>query len=128
VTDDVHDLLRGIERDRLRALAAADADTADVLHAADYQLITPSGTPLTKSEYLGSIAAGQMRYLAFEPVSPIAVRSGPQTAVLRYQAYISIEQGDDRADLTCWHTDYYELRDGRWQAVWSQATRIASPD
>ena len=23
-----------------------------------------------------------------------------------------------------WHTDMYDLRDGRWQAVWSQATRI----
>ena len=25
-----------------------------------------------------------------------------------------------------WHTDVYELRDDRWQAVWSQATRIRS--
>jgi hypothetical protein len=23
-----------------------------------------------------------------------------------------------------WHTDICKLRDGRWQAVWSQATRI----
>ena len=23
-----------------------------------------------------------------------------------------------------WHTDGYERRDGRWQVVWSQATRI----
>jgi hypothetical protein len=23
-----------------------------------------------------------------------------------------------------WHTDHYELRARRWQAVWSQATRI----
>jgi 4a-hydroxytetrahydrobiopterin dehydratase len=26
-----------------------------------------------------------------------------------------------------WHTDIYGRRDGRWQAVWSQATRIRSP-
>ncbi len=27
--------------------------------------------------------------------------------------------------MTCWHTDSYELRDGRRQAVWSQATTIS---
>ena len=29
-----------------------------------------------------------------------------------------------------WHTDIYEVRDGRWQAVWSQATRMpaTTPD
>jgi hypothetical protein len=25
---------------------------------------------------------------------------------------------------TMWHTDYYERREGRWQVVWSHATRI----
>jgi hypothetical protein len=23
-----------------------------------------------------------------------------------------------------WHTDYYELRNGQWQVVWSQSTEI----
>ena len=27
-----------------------------------------------------------------------------------------------------WHTDVYEIRDGRWQAVWSQATQIPNRD
>jgi len=26
--------------------------------------------------------------------------------------------------ITCWHTDCYERKDERWQAVWSQATVI----
>lgn len=30
--------------------------------------------------------------------------------------------------LTCWHTDCYEWRNGRWQAVWSQATAISPQD
>ena len=29
--------------------------------------------------------------------------------------------------LGCWHTDTYELRDGHWQVVWSQATAIEQP-
>jgi hypothetical protein len=46
-------------------------------------------------------------------------------ALLRYQALISVGEDDgDAAPITCWHTDCYEWRDGRWQAVWSQATAI----
>jgi hypothetical protein len=35
---------------------------AGALHADDYQLITPNGSEMTKEDYLGAIAAGQLRY------------------------------------------------------------------
>jgi hypothetical protein len=61
----------------------------------------------------------------FAPASPIRVRVHGDTAILRYQTIIAIgwSSGND-ADLY-WHTDDYERRSGAWQAVWSQATRIA---
>jgi hypothetical protein len=121
---DARDLLPDVERERLRSLVTANLTTADVLHADDYELVTPTGTVLTKSQYLTSIGAGQLRYLTFEPVSPIAVRVVPGAAVLRYQAHIVIAEGEHTADFVCWHTDYYELRAQQWQAVWSQATKI----
>lgn len=113
--------LPDIERLRLRALVRADLDTAGPLHADDYQLITPNGSEMTKEDYLRAIAAGQLRYQVFEPVSDIAVLGDGPVAVLRYQARISF---DDGPGFTCWHTDCYQLRDGQWQAVWSQATMI----
>jgi hypothetical protein len=61
--------MRATERRRLRSLVEADMDTAGGLHADDYQLITSRGSALTKEEYLGGIASGQMRYRVFEPVS-----------------------------------------------------------
>jgi hypothetical protein len=115
--------LRSIERSRLRALSGPDLALADQLHAAQYQLITPTGTALSKEQYLGSIATGGLVYREFEPVSDIAVRGGAGWALLRYQARIAIEEGEHLADFTCWHLDSYELIDGRWQAVWSQATK-----
>jgi phage baseplate assembly protein W len=124
MTSDADEVLRSTERDRLRSLVEADMEVAGRLHAEDYQLITPTGAPLTRAEYLGGIASGQMRYQVFEPISEIAVRQTEAAAVLRYRARIRIEEGDGHADLTCWHTDYYELQAGRWQAVWSQATMI----
>jgi hypothetical protein len=120
------EVLRATERERLRALAAADIAAAGPLHAEDYQLVTPGGSALTKSDYLGALQEGELRYLQFEPVSQIEVRGGPDVAILRYQVHIVIQEGAETADLLAWHTDYYELRYGRWQAVWSQATRISA--
>jgi len=119
--------MRDTERRRLRSLVAADMNTADALHAADYELITPSGYAMSKHDYLDRIASGRLRYLVFEPASDIAVRGGGEVALLRYQARISItEDNEADASMTCWHTDCYEWRDARWQAVWSQATVIRS--
>ena len=121
-------VMRDTERQRLRALVEGDMQVADALHADDYQLITPRGFALTKQEYLGDIASGQLRYQVFEPVSETTVRGDAQVALLRYVAQISVADAGGLADLRCWHTDCYEMRNGRWQAVWSQATAITPPD
>jgi Domain of unknown function (DUF4440) len=113
--------LPDIERLRLQALVRADLDAAGPLHADNYQLITPNGSEMTKDDYLRAIAAGQLRYQVFEPVSEMAVLGDGPVAVLRYRAHISF---DDGPGFTCWHTDCYEQRDGQWQVVWSQATVI----
>lgn len=116
-------LLPDLERQRLHALASADVVTAAPLHAADYWLITPNGSEMTRDDYLGAIASGQLRYRTFEPVSEMAVLGDAPVVVLRYQARISF---DDGPGMTCWHTDCYQLRDGTWQVVWSQATAITA--
>ena len=118
------DLLCHTERSRLRALVAADTRAARALHADDFQLVTPIGSMLSREEYLGAIAAGHMRYLSWEP-GEIAVRLYGNAAVLRYQAQLEINFGGQAVPRSrYWHIDSYEWRDGRWQAVWSQATAI----
>ena len=113
--------LPDLERQRLRALVTADIETAGPLHSENYQLVTPNGSDLSKRDYLGAIGSGQLRYRVFEAVSDIAVLGDGPIAVLRYQARISF---DDRPGILCWHTDCYRHDGGRWQVVWSQATRI----
>lgn len=118
------ELLRETERTRLRALVAADLDRANELHAADFQLITPIGAALSKDQYLGAIASGQIRYLAWEP-GDITVRLYGDAAVLRYRAQLEVVFGGYAVPLSdYWHTDIYERRDGQWMVVWSQATSI----
>ena len=118
------DLLRATERQRLRALVLADMERADQLHAEDFQLITPSGSALSKEQYLGRIASGEFDYLVWDPAS-IEVRLHGDVAVLRYRSELKITVRGQESPLGhYWHTDSYEKHDGRWQVVWSQATEI----
>lgn len=118
------DLLRETERTRLAALVCADIDQAQWLHAADFQLITPIGIALSKAEYLGAIAAGQIKYLKWEP-GEIEVRLFDGVAAVRYRAELEVVFGGHTvAPGAYWHTDLYEKRDGEWMVVWSQATAV----
>ncbi len=120
-------LIRATERQRLQALVEADIATAERLHADDFQLITPVGAAMSKEEYLGAIGSGGLDYLVFEPASEIAVRVYGEAAVIRYRSRLQVAvDGQDLGLGDNWHTDLYEQRDGRWQAVWSQATNIPS--
>lgn len=120
------DQIRETERTRLRSLVAADMAAARRLHADDFQLITPRGHALSKDQYLDAVSAGEIRYLVWEP-GPMDVRVHGTVALVRYQARLQLAAAVGsvpRPAFQCWHTDTYEQRDGGWQVVWSQATRI----
>ena len=122
---DSEDDLAAVERRRLRALVDADHAVALDLHASDYQLITPGGNALSREQYLGDIASGAIDYRVFEPESEVAVKLLGDAGLVRYQARIDIRFGSGGSDGGLfWHTDVYRRQGGRWQAVWSQATRI----
>ena len=121
------DTLRALEARRLASLVASDMSTAEALHADDYELITPGGVTYTKRSYLDGVAAGELRYHVFEAASPVRVRVRGDAAILRYEVRIDIGFAPgEREAGRFWHTDYWERRNGRWQAVWSQATRIST--
>src|SRR5579859_2819089 len=80
------DLIRTTERERLRSLVQGNMEVADQLHADDFQLINPGGGSLSKEQYLGGIASGQLKYLVFEPEA-IEVRAYGDAAVIRYQSH-----------------------------------------
>jgi hypothetical protein len=100
---------------------------AERIHASDYELITPGGRTRSQATYLGDVSSKRLEYLAFEPASSIAVRATPDLIVLRYIARIRLSVGvADEVELSAWHTDHYEKRDGNWSVVWSQATEITA--
>jgi hypothetical protein len=119
--------IRELEHQRLRALVAADMDRIGELHADDFQLVNPAGKTYTKAQYLGDIASGDIDYRVWEP-GEIAVVANSDVAVVRYEAEMELVlAGQAFPRQRLWHTDTYVRRDGRWQVVWSQATRIQQP-
>jgi hypothetical protein len=113
------DYFRALEKERTQALVVQDMETAERLHAHDFQLITPTGKTFNREGYLAAIAASP--FYAKWDLGVMEVRLSPTMAIVRYQARLEFPSGNV---VTCWHTDSYELRDRQWQAVWSQATAI----
>jgi hypothetical protein len=121
------DHFRSTERERLRALVAADIEVARKLHADDFQLINTFGGSLSKEQYLGGVASGEIDYLVWEP-ELIQVRPYGRAALIRYQSRLEIVVRGQKISLRRYgHTDSYEKRGGRWQVVWSQATEVLQP-
>lgn len=112
--------IMSLELQRTEALVARNIQLAATLHADDYQLITPAGKTFTKVAYLSAIETGDLVYTRWE-AGEMAVRVSPAMAVVRYPVTLAFPSG---TTVHCWHTDSYELRDGQWLAVWSQATAI----
>lgn len=108
-----------LERERTQALVTRDTAAIERLHAEDYELITPAGRVFSRESYLSAIRS-ETFYAAWE-CGPMRVKVSDGIAVVRYHAQLRFPSG---RIVDCWHTDIYEQRDSRWQAVWSQATGI----
>lgn len=122
------DYFRELERSRIRALVGRDMEVLWRLHAEEYQLVTPSGRTFGRERYLRDIESGNLHYWRWE-AGPMDVRATEHMAIVRYQATLELGSADDhRTSIQCWHSDSYELKQGHWQAVWSQATAIRASD
>lgn len=119
--------LRSIERERLRALVAADGPALDRLHSDDFQVITPFGSAFDKGEYLRSVASGELDYVHWAP-EDIQVRLRGSVAALRYKAIADVKsRGKLLPTMRTWNTALYERRSGQWVIVWFQVTQISPP-
>jgi hypothetical protein len=122
VSTDEH--LRILERTRLRALVERNIELARVLHSSEFHLITPRGATYSRESYLQAVEVGKIVYLKWEAAGILVRRLG-NVALLRYQAELEMPSASgEPSSFACWHTDSYELHNGFWQVVWSQATLI----
>jgi hypothetical protein len=109
----------------LRSLVDRDMELAQALHSSEFHLVTPGGNIRSRESYLTAVRTGAITYLKWQ-VAEIMVRQFSNVVLLRYRAELEMpSQAGGTSSFVCWHTDSYELHNGFWQVVWSQATRVA---
>ena len=117
-----HEILQ-VELAWNRALEQGDAAALDRIWAKEFLDTSFDGTVTTKEEDLTSVASGDLVYqsskvrdLVIHVYGKSAVVTGHWTAVGQFKG-VDVS-GEFR------YTDVYVRREGRWQAVASQITRI----
>jgi len=124
---DTDDELRALEQQRITAITGKDADTLQRLLADDYHLINPGGQQVGKFDLVNGIREGFISYSLWEVDGAMAVVLSETMAVVRYRASLQVTvQGEAQPPQRLWHTEVYQQRDGAWQAVMSQDTRVAT--
>jgi uncharacterized protein (TIGR02246 family) len=124
---DTDDELKAIEQQRITAITGKDADALQRLLADDYHLINPGGQQVGKFDLVNGIREGFISYSLWEVDGAMAVVASEAMAVVRYRASLQVTvQGEAQPPQRLWHTEVYQQRDGAWQAVMSQDTRVSA--
>ena len=112
-----------VERRRFAAMVAQDIAALEPLLADDLTYGHSNGEFQNKSQFLETIRAGRLRYEAIG-VQGLNVRHYGNVAIVTGQILISGRAGNEPVTLNLRFTDAHVNRDGRWQLVAWQSTRL----
>ena len=122
-TSSVEMTLTKMERDWAQAGMKNDVAAVDKIVADDWVGIDSDGNAMTKAEAIAEMKSGSMTIQSYE-FGPMKVRVFANTAVVTgSDTEKSTYKGKDSSGKYVW-TDVYVMRDGRWQAVASQGTKV----
>ncbi len=115
--------VRALELRRFALLAAGDHEAMAPLLADDLVYTHSNGRVDTKASYLAPLRAGTTRYVEYRPIE-LTVRVHGTAAILvgRAQARALVSGEERRSDVR--FTDVWLFRDGNWQMVAWQSTRL----
>ena len=118
--------VRDMERQWRQAWLAGDAGALDRIHADDYTAIPNIGTVSSKAEVMADVRRGVFRYSRMEH-SEMTVRTYGNTGVVVGRTVNEGRRGERDVSGDFRYTRIYVKRNGRWQAVLAQYTRIPAP-
>jgi ketosteroid isomerase-like protein len=121
-----------LEREWADANKSHNAEAVRRLVADDAVIVYPDGTVATKAEEVSTIESGTITADAFDMVDPKVTVVNADSAFITGRSVIRNGKYKDAKtkqtiDISGEYRflDVYSRRDGKWQAVASQATRIA---
>ena len=115
--------LADVEQAWATAVKQRDVEKIDRLQAEEFVFTDPAGRTWTKARSLDSIRSGDLEIDSFE-LNDVQVKIYGETAVVTFAiTWNGNFRGNDISGPQRM-TDVFVKRDGRWQCVASQATRI----
>ena len=112
-----------LDRKRMRAMAAKDVETLEDLLADDLIYTHSSARLDTKRSLIQAMVSGATVYTGVEP-SDVKAQDLGDTVVLTGIAQIKVVSNGTPNAFGVRFTDVYAKRDGRWQVVTWQSTRL----
>jgi ketosteroid isomerase-like protein len=112
-----------LDRKRMQAMAAKDVATLEAVLADDLVYTHSSARLDTKQSLIGAMVSGATVYTAVEP-SGVKAQDLGDTVVLTGIAEIKVVSNGTPNAFGVRFTDVYARRDGRWQMVTWQSTRL----
>ena len=115
--------VRAAELARFKAQTTGDLKALDALLGDELVYTHSSAAVDSKASYIESMRSGALKYQTIEP-REIHVRVFGNTAVITAAAHITAISKGQPVDNQLRYMDVWVLRDGRWQMVGWQSTRI----
>jgi ketosteroid isomerase-like protein len=112
-----------LDRKRMRAMAAKDVDTLESVLADDLIYTHSSARLDTKRTLIQAMVSGTTVYTSVEP-SDVKAQDLGDSVVLTGIAQIKVVSNGTPNAFGVRFTDVYTKRDGRWQMVTWQSTRL----
>ena len=117
--------LKEIQQRLIKAWVSKDRQTIDSLLAEDWRVTDPAGNVLTKAQVMKELDSGD-RKLESGAINDVDVRLYGNVAVVTGRTEATGSYQGNKASVKLRFTDVFVKRSGRWRAVASQATVIAS--
>ena len=115
--------VRKAEQDRFAAMVKGDVALLDKLLAVELTYTHGDARRIDKSAFLADFTTGAFRYSMIEP-SDVMVKLYGEVAVVTGAAAMRVLQNGTANDIRIRYTNVHVKRNGAWQMVAWQATRL----
>ena len=113
-----------VERARFQAWVRKDMAALERVIATDVLYCHSTGVCQNKAELIQFITGGQSVYKAMDVLQLTPKDYGDDTVVVNGKLDMKVETAGQLASFQAIYTDVYVKRDGRWQLVRWQSTRL----
>ncbi|MBN3759114.1 nuclear transport factor 2 family protein [Paraburkholderia sp. Tr-20389] len=121
----VIEAIRGLERDRFRAMVEGNGQQLDTLLSDNVIYVHTNGKRESKQQFIDGITAGRRRYRQIEVQSQEVLPVGRETCVVTGRALIEMEANNGALLFPIAYMAVHAQEDGKWRLIAWQATRCA---